>query len=236
MESTTDRLFWTLTSIILGALLLTVSVKAFPSVVSSSMTPLNVISEKAPSKIDATVTEFPPGLNEKMFEQAKNISPITQMPNYNSQYFLKTRPQWNYPITLHVQQGKTYVMSAYITNLSQWNPNESLAPWNSPNNLQTEMSWASVDTNGWVQDAEQWNGHQYVRLDSRLDWQYGCIHPNQSGHLVAIYHADQTRDIGIGFGPGAGHVRDIKIAEFDNSDVMKPINNIQQQSGNWFDF
>lgn len=31
-------------------------------------------------------------------------------------------------------------------------------------------------------------------------------------------------------------VRDIKIAEFDNSNVMKPTNNILQQSGNWFDF
>lgn len=43
MEKNTDRLFWTLTSIIVGALLLTISVKAFPQVTSSIVKPISGI-------------------------------------------------------------------------------------------------------------------------------------------------------------------------------------------------
>lgn len=41
MEKNTDRLFWTLTSIIVGALLLTISAKAFPQVTSSIVKPIS---------------------------------------------------------------------------------------------------------------------------------------------------------------------------------------------------
>lgn len=43
MEKNTDRLFWTLTSIIVGALLLTISAKAFPQVTSSIVKPISGI-------------------------------------------------------------------------------------------------------------------------------------------------------------------------------------------------
>lgn len=37
MEHTTDRLFWTLTAVIIGALLLTIAIKAFPGVAGGIM-------------------------------------------------------------------------------------------------------------------------------------------------------------------------------------------------------
>lgn len=37
MEHTTDRLFWTLTAVIIGALLLTIAIKAFPGVANGIM-------------------------------------------------------------------------------------------------------------------------------------------------------------------------------------------------------
>lgn len=43
MEHNTDRLFWTLTSIIVGALLLTISAKAFPQVTNSIAKPISGI-------------------------------------------------------------------------------------------------------------------------------------------------------------------------------------------------
>lgn len=47
MEHNTDRLFWTLTSIIVGALLLTISVKAFPGVANSVVKPISGITKQA---------------------------------------------------------------------------------------------------------------------------------------------------------------------------------------------
>lgn len=47
MEHTTDRLFWTLTSIIVGALLLTVGAKAFPHAANSIMSPMSGVMKQA---------------------------------------------------------------------------------------------------------------------------------------------------------------------------------------------
>ena len=47
MEHNTDRLFWTLTSIIVGALLLTISVKAFPGVANTVTAPMSGITKQA---------------------------------------------------------------------------------------------------------------------------------------------------------------------------------------------
>lgn len=47
MEHTTDRLFWTLTSIIVGALILTISVKAFPSIAEGIMSPISRMESTA---------------------------------------------------------------------------------------------------------------------------------------------------------------------------------------------
>lgn len=47
MEHTTDRLFWTLTSIIVGALILTISIKAFPSIAEGIMSPISRMESTA---------------------------------------------------------------------------------------------------------------------------------------------------------------------------------------------
>lgn len=47
MEHTTDRLFWTLTSVIVGALILTIGVKAFPNVASSTLAPMSGFIQQA---------------------------------------------------------------------------------------------------------------------------------------------------------------------------------------------
>lgn len=47
MEHTTDRLFWTLTSIIVGALILTISIKAFPAIAENIMNPISQIENNA---------------------------------------------------------------------------------------------------------------------------------------------------------------------------------------------
>lgn len=41
MEHTTDRLFWTLTAVIIGALLLTIAIKAFPGVAGGIMSKIS---------------------------------------------------------------------------------------------------------------------------------------------------------------------------------------------------
>lgn len=43
MEHTTDRLFWTLTAVIIGALLLTLAIKAFPGITSGIMSKISSV-------------------------------------------------------------------------------------------------------------------------------------------------------------------------------------------------
>lgn len=47
MEHTTDRLFWTLTSVLVGALLLTIGVKAFPNAAASMISPMRGVMSAA---------------------------------------------------------------------------------------------------------------------------------------------------------------------------------------------
>lgn len=47
MEHTTDRLFWTLTSIIIGALLLTIGIKAFPQMTNSTLQTFSGVTKQA---------------------------------------------------------------------------------------------------------------------------------------------------------------------------------------------
>lgn len=47
MEHTTDRLFWTLTSVIVGALLLTIGIKAFPNMANTAIAPISGIIKQA---------------------------------------------------------------------------------------------------------------------------------------------------------------------------------------------
>lgn len=47
MEHTTDRLFWTLTSVIVGALILTIGIKAFPTTTQSIFQPISGVMKQA---------------------------------------------------------------------------------------------------------------------------------------------------------------------------------------------
>ena len=47
MEHTTDRLFWTLTSVIVGALILTIGIKAFPQMTQNVLQPVSGIMKQA---------------------------------------------------------------------------------------------------------------------------------------------------------------------------------------------
>lgn len=47
MEHNTDRLFWTLTSIIVGALLLTIAIKMFPGVMNAIMSKVSTTTGTA---------------------------------------------------------------------------------------------------------------------------------------------------------------------------------------------
>ena len=52
MEHTTDRLFWTLTSVIVGALILTIGVKAFPNTTQSIFQPISGVMKQADTTND----------------------------------------------------------------------------------------------------------------------------------------------------------------------------------------
>lgn len=67
MEHNTDRLFWTLTSIIVGALLLTISVKAFPGVANTVIQPISGITKQA----DTSTKTADQAYNDATEDQAK---------------------------------------------------------------------------------------------------------------------------------------------------------------------
>lgn len=88
LEKNTDRLFWTLTSIIVGALLLTISVKAFPSVAETAISPITGIVKQADTvghKSDDTANKAfsdinPPTNNYGQTDaQAKAAAPNIQL-------------------------------------------------------------------------------------------------------------------------------------------------------------
>ena len=56
MEHTTDRLFWTLSAIIIGALILTLSAKAFPKATQSVIAPMSGLVKQADNATSASVT------------------------------------------------------------------------------------------------------------------------------------------------------------------------------------
>ena len=68
LEKNTDRLFWTLTSIIVGALLLTISVKAFPSVAETAISPITGIVKQ-----EDTVGHKSNDTANKAFSDANNF-------------------------------------------------------------------------------------------------------------------------------------------------------------------
>lgn len=56
MEHTTDRLFWTLTSIIIGALVLTISINAFPKMTQNVISPISGVIQQA-DKVGKTANQ-----------------------------------------------------------------------------------------------------------------------------------------------------------------------------------
>lgn len=63
MEHNTDRLFWTLTSIIVGALLLTISVKAFPGVANAVVQPISGITKQADTSTKTSDQAYKDAIN-----------------------------------------------------------------------------------------------------------------------------------------------------------------------------
>lgn len=53
LEHTTDRLFWTLSTIIIGALLLTIGAKAFPHAADAVIEPMYGLVRQADSSLNA---------------------------------------------------------------------------------------------------------------------------------------------------------------------------------------
>lgn len=63
MEHNTDRLFWTITSIIVGALLLTISVKAFPGVANTVTAPLSGLTKQADTSTKTSDQAYKDAIN-----------------------------------------------------------------------------------------------------------------------------------------------------------------------------
>lgn len=78
MEQNTDRLFWTLTSIIVGALLLTISVKTFPGVANSVVKPISGITKQADTSTKSADQAFKDATNN-----GNNSNSNTQKQNQN---------------------------------------------------------------------------------------------------------------------------------------------------------
>lgn len=78
MEHNTDRLFWTLTSIIIGALLLTISVKAFPSVASTITAPLQGVIQQGDSSTKTADQAFKDATNSNDSSSSSNSSQSSQ--------------------------------------------------------------------------------------------------------------------------------------------------------------
>lgn len=87
MEHTTDRLFWTLTSVIVGALILTIGINAFPKATQGIMTPMNSIVKQTDNSTkmvnDVTAYQTAPeasSLNFKVTDNGDGTGTI-QMPD-----------------------------------------------------------------------------------------------------------------------------------------------------------
>lgn len=78
MEKNTDRLFWTLTSIIVGALLLTISVKAFPGVANSVFKPISGITKQADTSTKTSDQAYKDAINGVNGNSNSNTAQSTQ--------------------------------------------------------------------------------------------------------------------------------------------------------------
>lgn len=74
MEKNTDRLFWTLTSIIVGALLLTISVKAFPGVANSIVKPISGITKQSDTSTKTADQAYKDAINGVNGKSSNNNS------------------------------------------------------------------------------------------------------------------------------------------------------------------
>lgn len=99
MEHNTDRLFWALTSIIVGALLLTISVKAFPGVANTVTAPLQGVVKQSDSSTKTA---------DQAFKDATNNNGNSSSNNSNSQSSQPTDPD---------EQAKANAVEASTLNL-----------------------------------------------------------------------------------------------------------------------
>lgn len=79
MEHTTDRLFWTLTSVIVGALILTIGIRAFPSATSAALTPMSGMikqADVATKNLDSVAKDATKTPEEKARDNAAEASSL----------------------------------------------------------------------------------------------------------------------------------------------------------------
>lgn len=85
MEYNTDRLFWTLTSVIVGALLLTISVKAFPGVANTITAPLSGIAKQSDKSTKTSDQAYKDAINGVNGSNTNNSSKNSQTNNPDAQ-------------------------------------------------------------------------------------------------------------------------------------------------------
>lgn len=85
MEHTTDRLFWTLTSVIVGALILTIGTKAFPNIASSALQPMSGFIQQADTQTK-NVKKAGDDAIAKETEQSTGSTNSSTQSNTNSQH------------------------------------------------------------------------------------------------------------------------------------------------------
>lgn len=85
MEYNTDRLFWALTSVIVGALLLTISVKAFPGVANTITAPLSGVTKQSDKSTKTSDQAYKDAINGVNGSATNNSSKSSQTNDPNAQ-------------------------------------------------------------------------------------------------------------------------------------------------------
>lgn len=118
IEHTTDRLFWTLTSIIVGALLLTVGAKAFPHVTDGILTQFAMVQKKTGSIAD-------PLPNTMLNTTGEYAETKDQVHTTNQDYYRSDNDWWRINLwKLSLKKGHKYHI--YIKYLDAPNKNPQL--------------------------------------------------------------------------------------------------------------
>lgn len=108
MEHTTDRLFWTLTSIIVGALILTIGINAFPKATQGVIQPISGITKQADTTTKTADGAANDTIKDLNMTQAQKDA-LAKAPSVNMNLNMSSTPQ--------DQNGFSY----YINNLDTSN-------------------------------------------------------------------------------------------------------------------